>query len=95
MKWLRRFFAWLFGPSLDKLLGHAESAGVVTLSVVEGHGWQCAVRVRGARRTVWVGEGFSPREAVLDVLNDIAEHDGVLVQGAPCAPKLGGKEFDD
>lgn len=98
---LRTLLAWLFGPSLETLLGVARSHGSVLLQDEAGAGWYCTIqpstdRLRGRERriNVWSGRQPSARAAVLEAIDEAVANPVATFDETPHAPKLGGAEFD-
>lgn len=104
MNFLRRFFVLLFAPSFAALEREALLYGRLTFSHVDletGLGWHCSLRpqstTNGYNRTpryAWTASGVTMREALADVIAQAKDNPISRIQGVPCAPRLGGREFD-
>lgn len=104
MSLLHRLFAFLFAPSFVALEKEALLYGRLTFSHVDletGLGWHCSLRPQpissGYNRTpryAWTASGVTMREALAGVIAQAKDNPISRIQGAPCAPRLGGREFD-
>lgn len=95
MRWL---LSWLF--PLWALLPLARRLGAVTFQEVAGVGWMCTIRPphtgwqRGAVNA-WSAEGRSMGRALRSVIAEAKERPTNGASTQPCAPRLGGPEYDD
>lgn len=89
--------SWLF--PLTVLMPRARALGSVTFQTVEGVGWMVSIRPPygsgGRRVNAWSGQGSSMARALRDALREAAENPTSGASTEPCAPKLGGAEFDE
>lgn len=101
---IRGLLAWLFGPSLDTLLGRARQHGTVILQDVGAsreHGsvtWSCSIRPHTREQrglNSWTGSGPTPSSAVEDAFFELRNNPR-LIQDPEANPRpmLGGKEYD-
>lgn len=99
MSWLLWLLSLLF--PLFVLLPRARKLGSVSFTEVAGVGWQCTIRptaeTRGKRvLSSWSAANKTMGRALRDAV-EIAETnpDPLGANRTVCAPKLGGREFDE
>ena len=95
--------AWLKSCAFRDMLANANEHGLLTLQEVDGAGWRCSIRPAwrsGAQKHeahyAWTGTGETFQEALASALGEANEYPVMKkLAGAPWAPKLVAKEFDD
>jgi len=103
---LRAILRWFFPSPFHRLLGEAREFGRVSLQEVDigkmGVGWYVSIRPvdagKGghAHRYAWTGQSFDIGDALEEALEEARNFPKMIdMTGETCAPRLGGREFDD
>lgn len=106
MSLLRRILRWLFPIPLVRLLNEARERGRVSLQEVDigknRVGWYASIRPtevgKGAHahRYAWTGQSEDMTEALEEALEEARAFPTMIdMTKDECAPRLGGREFDE